>query len=117
MYTPMSVDAMMQVSKTHQRELRKDAEQRRLARIALAARPRRSIVEQIISAFRHEQPAVEVIVETTEAAVVDAFKTQPLKAIRRTEELRRAFYEQIRQGNAMQELEEQAEHQWQVGGA
>jgi hypothetical protein len=122
MNNPMAVDVMLQIAAAHRYEMYQNAEQRRLASIALADRPHRSVVERLVNVFRHEQPVVEVVVtvaETLEAAAapVDPYKTQPLKAIRRTEELRRTFYEHIRQGNALQEMEEQGERQWQVGGA
>lgn len=117
MNNPMGVDVMLKVAEAHRRDLYKDAEQRRLIEMARGDQPQRSILAKLISLFQREQPALEVVAaaETTEQAAVDPYKTQPLKAVRRTEELRRAFYEGIRQGNAMQELEEQGH--WQAGGA
>jgi hypothetical protein len=115
MNTPMPFDVMLQVAAVHQHELHRDAEQRRLA--ALVQNDRPSVVAQLRAMFRREQPSVSTVADTVEVAVVDPYKTQPVKVIRRTEELRRIVYENIRQGNALQELEEQGEHQWQVGGA
>jgi hypothetical protein len=116
MNTP-HVEVMLEIARAHQREIRRDAEQQRLVKLALGDLPRRSVLKLLTAIFQHDEPAIEVVATTEMPALTDPLKTQTVNVIRRTDEIRRTFYENIRQGNALQEMEEQTERQWQAGGA